>query len=76
MQTFRNSKQLKGRENVDMTKNRLNTRKRATSTSPEIIFKFVDELEGAEKQFCRVVQRFRCKHGKHNVAMVQRDLFP
>ena len=56
MQTFRNSKQLKGRESVDMTKNQLNTRKRARSISPEIVFKFVDELEGAEKQFCRVVQ--------------------
>ena len=76
MQTFRNSKQLKGRENVDMTKNRLNIRKRARSTSPEIVFKFVDELEGAEKQFYRVVQRFRYKHGKHNMAMIQRDLFP
>ena len=49
-----------------MRYNLSNIGKRTRSSSPEIIYKFIVELERTEKQFRWVVQRFRCKYGKYS----------
>ena len=40
--------------------------KKTRSCSPKIIFKFIVELEGTEKPFRWVVQRFRWKYEKYD----------